>query len=441
MTQPVAYVRAYNFTSFSAAFPSTPQPGVKLDAEFNGIKATTDAIRANLAKIQRDDGRLANGSVSLDQVGSDVLMLVGTSWTVRGPWAAATLYAVGDVVSSAGTTYACGVAHTSTVLATDVVAGRWVVLWSSSGVVPSDASVTTAKIADGAVTAAKLAFTSLSLSGTISGAGGLSAGTATPGAYIVAGATNAGAAYLSIARTTVAQGVVGVRLDGGVGGGVFEVRQAGGSNDLSIYNGGLAANQLTLTAAGPIDAAYTLRATGAVSPLAGAGVETYYTGGVGYVSAYDRTGAVAKQLNLQGLTVLLVAGGVTVGTVTTTKADFLGLSIGGKNAGFLGAPVNPQSAGYTIAASDCGKRVLSSNAGAQTITIATQATVAIPVDDAVVVIANDGTTVMTITPAAGVTLIFAGGALTGARTLGLKGIATLMQMKPDEWWISGVGVS
>src|SRR3546814_12831159 len=62
VAQPTPYTRQYDFTDHSTNSPTTPQPGVHLDAEFNAVKLTTDQIRANLALIQRDDGKIANRS-------------------------------------------------------------------------------------------------------------------------------------------------------------------------------------------------------------------------------------------------------------------------------------------------------------------------------------------------------------------------------------------
>jgi Tfp pilus assembly protein PilO len=68
MAQPVEYNRQYNFTNYQALQPTAPLPGDEVDNEFNSAKVTLDEIRARLALIQRDDGRLANGSVGNDQL-------------------------------------------------------------------------------------------------------------------------------------------------------------------------------------------------------------------------------------------------------------------------------------------------------------------------------------------------------------------------------------
>jgi len=74
MAQPPAYARSFSFTDHSTNLPSTPQPGVRLDTEFNNLGTSISGIRTNLALIQRDDGALANASVGLDQLKPEVLV-------------------------------------------------------------------------------------------------------------------------------------------------------------------------------------------------------------------------------------------------------------------------------------------------------------------------------------------------------------------------------
>jgi hypothetical protein len=64
MAQPTPYDRLYNFNDWQTVNPTKPLPATELDAELNAIELTTDQIRANLALIQRDDGKLANQAVT-----------------------------------------------------------------------------------------------------------------------------------------------------------------------------------------------------------------------------------------------------------------------------------------------------------------------------------------------------------------------------------------
>lgn len=57
MSQPPAYVPVHAFVADSATLANFP--GQQLDVELQALKTTTDAIRTNLALIQRDDGALA----------------------------------------------------------------------------------------------------------------------------------------------------------------------------------------------------------------------------------------------------------------------------------------------------------------------------------------------------------------------------------------------
>lgn len=79
MSQPTPYDRSYSFTDFSAGSPSAQQPGVRIDAEFDAIEQTLGETLVNLAKIQRDDGRLANGSVGADQLTPNLLLTIDDS--------------------------------------------------------------------------------------------------------------------------------------------------------------------------------------------------------------------------------------------------------------------------------------------------------------------------------------------------------------------------
>ena len=130
MAQPTAYTRQYNFNDFSTTSPSDPLPGVQVDNELNTVKTNLDGLNANIDLIQRDDGKLANQSVHKNSFDVDALALIGVSgYTVSGTWIASRSYAVGTLVDFNNATYLATVAHTSgTVFATDLTAGKWILL-------------------------------------------------------------------------------------------------------------------------------------------------------------------------------------------------------------------------------------------------------------------------------------------------------------------------
>jgi len=68
MARPPAYTRNYSFSNFETNNPGQPKPGVQLDTEYDNVSVAMTGTQAALALIQRDDGRLANGSVGVDQL-------------------------------------------------------------------------------------------------------------------------------------------------------------------------------------------------------------------------------------------------------------------------------------------------------------------------------------------------------------------------------------
>ncbi len=128
MAQPTKYVRQYDFANYQTSNPSDPLPAAQVEAELNEVKDTTDEIIDNLALIQRDDGALKNGIVTPDSLSTSSRALVAASGNPRGAWVTSTAYAVADVVSNSNITYICATAHTSGTFATDLAAGKWLVL-------------------------------------------------------------------------------------------------------------------------------------------------------------------------------------------------------------------------------------------------------------------------------------------------------------------------
>jgi hypothetical protein len=121
MAQPTAYDRQASFSNIQAQAPSDPLPGDTLDAEFNATKVTLDAILANLALIQRDDGALANASVGLDQLSTEIEV----GWQAPEVWVTTTAYVAGDTVFHGSAFYRLLIAHTSGTFATDLTAAKW----------------------------------------------------------------------------------------------------------------------------------------------------------------------------------------------------------------------------------------------------------------------------------------------------------------------------
>jgi hypothetical protein len=130
MAQPTPYTRLHDFSDYQEVNPTKPLRGSEVDAELDAVKLTTDQLRANIGLIQRDDGALANQSVTPESLSAGALAMIHQGeYVPRGAWAAATAYALGDVVTFNASTYLCLVAHTSVVqFANDLAADKWLLI-------------------------------------------------------------------------------------------------------------------------------------------------------------------------------------------------------------------------------------------------------------------------------------------------------------------------
>jgi len=127
MAQPRSYTQTNTFNDWTTTNPSDPHIGSKFDTEFTELKQNTDDINTNLALLQRDDGKLSNEAVHKDAFDQDALALIGLSgYTVRGAWATATDYVLGDIVTNNDATYLNSTVHTSDTFSTDI--SNWTLL-------------------------------------------------------------------------------------------------------------------------------------------------------------------------------------------------------------------------------------------------------------------------------------------------------------------------
>lgn len=111
----------------------------------------------------------------------------------------------------------------------------------------------------------------------------------------------------------------------------------------------------------------------------------------------------------------------------------------GSEMGYKDLPQNAQGGAYTLVLADRGKHVFCTGAAAA-VTIPPNSSVAFPVGSACTII-NDGSGARTITQGAGVSLKWAGTGTVGNRTLAIGGMATLVKVGTDTWYVSGSGLS
>ena len=163
------------------------------------------------------------------------------------------------------------------------------------------------------------------------------------------------------------------------------------------------------------------------------------TGSWGPVTATSATTAgtvtTAAQPNITSLGTLVdldVTGNISGGNI---NANTNGFAIGYKEI-----PPVVLSANDTIALEDSGKHFRSTTAGNITLSIPTNATVAFPTGTAISIVEQAAGNIL-VNAISGVTLYQAGNSTAGNRVVSTYGVATLMKVDTDTWFISGTGVS
>ena len=209
MADPSKYERTYSFTDYQTGNPSAPLPGVQVDNELENVEQSLGEAIDAIKDVRRSDGKLKNGIVTMDSLDPTVASGIGTGALAAAEAAAASADAAADsavaaaasataadISATAASGYASNAltsrneAETQKTLAQTARTGAqtardFAALWSSApentnvndGVNPvgksayhwaqvaldaaagaiEDGSVTTAKIADEAVTLDKLA--------------------------------------------------------------------------------------------------------------------------------------------------------------------------------------------------------------------------------------------------------------------------------------------
>jgi len=119
---------------------------------------------------------------------------------------------------------------------------------------------------------------------------------------------------------------------------------------------------------------------------------------------------------------------VATGTTSTTQV------------GYLVVPQIATNLNYTLTLNDQGRHVYSTTStGVQTITIPAYSSVQFPVGTAVTLILR-GTGSLSINTSSGVTLCLAGTDQIGNRILSSNGMATLLKVETDIWFVNGAGL-
>jgi hypothetical protein len=155
-------------------------------------------------------------------------------------------------------------------------------------------------------------------------------------------------------------------------------------------------------------------------------VGSSYNGTTGTTISVDPNVAVTLT-GTQTLTNKTITGLANVSTVL----DFSGTQY---QFGFRNMPQSGTTSG-NLALGDSGKHVFVSSG----VTIPPNSSVPFEIGAVITVVSN--ATSLTITQGSGVTLKWANSASTGNRTLASNGIATLLKVATDTWYIFGLGLT
>jgi hypothetical protein len=173
----------------------------------------------------------------------------------------------------------------------------------------------------------------------------------------------------------------------------------------------------------------------------------------GNASATGQSGGnLAIGTTTVGKNVKIFAGGVdntyivanisNTGVAVTGNLSVSG-NISGNTAGFaIGYRDVPQVAASntTLAATDGGKHYYSTTAGNFTLTIPNNSTTSFATGTAISIVVQAAGNIL-VNAASGVTLYLAGNSTAANRVVGAYGMATLMKVASDTWFINGTGVS
>jgi hypothetical protein len=110
MPYPTKYTRQYDFQSYQVSNPTRPLPGNQVNIDLNAVVTSVDEVVEFLKTSIRADGRLANGSVGVNQL--DATFDLGFSLPTT--WEAGVAYTTDSTVLHDNKFYIANVAHTST---------------------------------------------------------------------------------------------------------------------------------------------------------------------------------------------------------------------------------------------------------------------------------------------------------------------------------------
>lgn len=162
-------------------------------------------------------------------------------------------------------------------------------------------------------------------------------------------------------------------------------------------------------------------------------------GGAGAAPSTVTTGTgvlTALAVNTGSSGAVVTQGGAIISATTVNDSAGTGYTIG-----YRQMPQNNQAAAttYTLVLADDGKHVYLTGGTTNTLTVPTNASVAFAIGTVITVVNNNSGACTISGPTSGLQL--ANGALATTRTLATKGMATMVKVGTDLWYVSGAGVT
>ncbi|CAB4138238.1 hypothetical protein UFOVP328_431 [uncultured Caudovirales phage] len=253
---------------------------------------------------------------------------------------------------------------------------------------------------------------------------------------------------LSLNTSTGNANSVYLGSSGGLG---FNDQEAGG-NWLEIFRNG-AEPQITVpvgrgnlyiqTSQGETPYNWTFGNTGNLSAPGNVSAVGNITGGnltvgSGTITGGNVNGAIFNGNVAFGTGTVGGSGNITGGNISAI-GNITG-NIAGFAIGYRDIPQVSFTGNATIATTDAGKHFYSTQSSNFTLTIANNSSQGFQVGAAITVV-NQGTGTITIAQGSGVILYLAGNATAGNRSVSTFGMATIMKVATNTWFINGTGVS
>ena len=222
-----------------------------------------------------------------------------------------------------------------------------------------------------------------------------------------------------------------------------------GSGTLSFATvGGTTTNALTMNSGGSGDASGTTFNGSAARTISYNTIGAAATGAANTFTAaqtFRAASAVRSEAASTQDAIVLAgrAGGsssyaVTLTPTTLTASRTVTFPDETFTVGYINAP---QSTNTTLALTDQGKHVYFTGGSTATLSVATNASVAFPTGTTILVVNNNSGNLTIQNSTSGVSFQLANGASATTRTVATKGMATLLYVGSDTWYVSGAGVT